>query len=108
MLNELSVEEIIDAILEKQDSCTYLEIYDACEEYCKKHRGIYIDKSGDTVDYYLYGDINKYWVDKHYIIYKQVIFVCPLCDIPHRKYPEVEKFNVLTAKAKKWLKKVIH
>ena len=98
-MDELCVEEIIDAVLEKQDSCTYREIYDACEKYCKKHKRIYVDSSGDNIDAYLYGDINKYWVDKHEIIHKQVIFTCPFCGDKHRKYPDVETYEKLIQKS---------
>jgi len=98
--DEIGVDEIIDAILEKQDSCTFREVYNTCVQYCKKHKGIYIDDSGDTIDAYVYDDINKYWVDEHHIIHKQVFFTCPFCEVKHRKYPNVEAYNKLIKKSR--------
>lgn len=98
MLEELSVEVIIDKILERRNSCSYRDIYDACEKYCKKHSKVYIDKSSDAIDSYVYEDINKYWVDKQGIIHKQMIFRCPCCNTPHRKYPNILEYEKLINK----------
>ena len=93
-MKEIDADVIIDAILEKQDTCTYREIYDACWKYEEEHPGTYIDKTGKCVDYYLYTYIDKYWVDrKTDIIHKQVLHTCPLCNVKHRKFPDVETFN---------------
>lgn len=92
-MDEINVDEIIDKLLKKKDSCTMSQVYNASMKYREKHPGTYIDASGDTVDYYIYRDRDKYfWDYKAQVIRKQEISICPLCDTPHRKYPETEKF----------------
>ena len=101
-MNEIDVDVIIDAILEKQDTCTYRDIYDACLVYEEKHPGTYIDKCGDTLDYYLYTYTYRYYVDKNHVIYKQVEYTCPFCNAKHMKFPDVETYN----KFLEWSKQV--
>jgi hypothetical protein len=97
---EISADEIIDKLLKKKDSCTMREVYDACMKYRKKHTDTYIDASGDTVDYYIQANPDKYWWDyKAQLIRKQEILMCPLCEDKHRKYPNTEKFSRLKALA---------
>jgi hypothetical protein len=97
-MDEISVDEIIDKLLKKKNSCTMVEVYNASMKYREKHPGTYIDASGDTVDYYIQANPDKYWWDyKAGLIYKQEILTCPLCGDKHRKYPNAEKSSRLKA-----------
>jgi hypothetical protein len=109
-MKEEDITIILDALLKEKNSCTILELYAAARKYMEDHKDTYIDISGDTVDYYLYGYQDEYYYDnKGNIVYKQDAVCCKFCGTYHRKYPNIENFNaIINANKETYTEEDIH
>jgi hypothetical protein len=98
-MREENITLILDMILSEKESCTLPELYAAARKYMEEQKDkeyVYIDISGDTVDYYLYTYLDEYYYDsKKNTVYKQDSVICKFCTSRHRKYPNVELFNAI-------------
>ena len=102
-MKEEDITLILDIIFKEKDNCTLPELYDAARKYMDNHEDIYIDISGDTIEYYLYTYLDEYYYDsKTNAIYKQETVECKFCNTKHRKYPKVELFNSIVESNKLW------
>ena len=98
-MESLDFDDTILILLEKKDTCTKKEISSYVRKFAKNGGKVWIDDIDSAfAECMNNGNPDKYWWDSDVKLFrKQEILICPLCDVPHRKYPQVEKFSRLKA-----------
>jgi hypothetical protein len=95
-MEELQAYDVIDAVLQKQDTCSILDMNKFKENYNKKHPYVYVSICRDDIDYVIYAYKTEFWYDdKKGVFRRQESIKCPACGDVHRKYPNVEAFEKL-------------
>jgi hypothetical protein len=95
----IDAHKVIREILAKQETCSFYDINLYRAEHEKSNPNEYIEVDSNSVfsivDCY---PQEFYWDTKAEVIRKQEIFICPICNSPHKKYPNTENFKNLKDK----------
>lgn len=108
----INAETVINAILNRQETCSFYDINMYRSEYYKINPDAYLEVDRDSILWAI--DVNPdtlYW-DKHIdgsgienVIRRQETLICPFCNKhTYYKYPDVEKFEQIKKKIEEYNK----
>ena len=99
----IKAEDVINAILDKQETCSFYDINIYRENYRTIDPDAYLEVDRDSVLWAIDTDPDGLYWDKHMdgsgienIIRRQETFTCPFCgEHTFYKYPDTEKFEAM-------------